>query len=157
MAAEAVHRCRATDINAVLPAKLILMAIALICATAVFSAVAAGLADSGTVVAAVVADCRRRLAVDHRANQRRPTLQRESEYISRSITATQLKLWPDVVTYRNTAVTSPATAQVPTAHLPRTSGYSTRQSLAGVHPVQQGKNFYYFQTSCRSTATSTQR
>ena len=63
-----------TDINAVLPAKLILMAIALICAAAVFSAVvlrdlripAIGLVS----VAVVVVDRGRRVAVDRRADQR---------------------------------------------------------------------------------------
>ena len=63
-----------TDINAVLPAKLILVAIAVICAAAVFSAVVlAGLADSGHrpgAAAAVLADRGCRLAVDRRADQR---------------------------------------------------------------------------------------
>ena len=63
-----------TDINAVLPAKMIMLAIAVICAVAVFSAIV--LRDlripgnRGRPAAAVLHGCRCRMATDHRAVQR---------------------------------------------------------------------------------------
>lgn len=144
-----------TDINAVLPAKLILMAIALICAAAVFSAItlrdlripAIGLVLlllSSMIVGAGWPMIVEQISVKPNAAQK------ESEYISRSIAATRQAygLTPDVVTYRNyTAGDSQATAQQVAADRATTSNIRLLDPTI-VSPAftqfQQGKNFYYF-------------
>ncbi|MBN4683505.1 UPF0182 family protein, partial [Pandoraea nosoerga] len=107
-----------TDINAVLPAKLILMAIALICAAAVFSAIA--LRDLRIPAIGLVLLLLSSLIVGagwplivEQISVKPNAAQKESEYISRSITATRQAygLTSDVVTYRNYSGDSPATAQ----------------------------------------------
>lgn len=75
--------------------------------------------------------------------------QKESEYISRSITATRQAygLTSDVVTYRNYSGDSPATAQQVAADRATTSNIRLLDPTI-VSPAftqfQQGKNFYYF-------------
>ncbi|MBN4678314.1 UPF0182 family protein, partial [Pandoraea nosoerga] len=105
-----------TDINAVLPAKLILMAIALICAAAVFSAIA--LRDLRIPAIGLVLLLLSSLIVGagwplivEQISVKPNAAQKESEYISRSITATRQAygLTSDVVTYRNYSGDSPAT------------------------------------------------
>ena len=83
-----------TDINAVLPAKLILMAIALICAAAVFSAIV--LRDLRIPAIGVVLLLLSSLIVGagwplvvEQISVKPNAAQKESEYISRSITATR--------------------------------------------------------------------
>lgn len=143
-----------TDINAVLPAKLILMAIALICAAAVFSAIvlrdlripAIGLVLlllSSLIVGAAWPMIVEQISVKPNAAQK------ESEYISRSITATRAAygLTSDVVTYRNYAGDGQATAQQVASDRATTSNIRLLDPTI-VSPAftqfQQGKNFYYF-------------
>lgn len=143
-----------TDINAVLPAKLILMAIAVICAAAVFSAItlrdlripAIGLVLlllSSLIVGAAWPMIVEQISVKPNAAQK------ESEYISRSITATRQAygLTSDVVTYRNYTGDSQATAQQVAADRATTSNIRLLDPTI-VSPAftqfQQGKNFYYF-------------
>src|SRR5580693_3592908 len=107
-----------TDINAVLPAKLILLAIALICAAAVFSAVvlrdlripAIGLVL--LLLSSLIVGAGWPLIVEQ-ISVKPNAAQKESEYISRSITATRQAygLTEDVVSYRNYNGDAPATAQ----------------------------------------------
>ncbi|HZE14809.1 MAG TPA: UPF0182 family protein, partial [Mycobacterium sp.] len=97
-----------TDINAVLPAKLILVAIALICAVAVFSAIvlrdlripAIGLVL--LLLSSLIVGAGWPLIVEQ-ISVKPNAAQKESEYISRSITATRQAygLTDDVVSYRN--------------------------------------------------------
>src|SRR6201997_3881596 len=143
-----------TDINAVLPAKMILLAIAIICAVAVFSAVvlrdlripAIGLALlllSSLIVGAGWPMIVEKISVKPNAAQK------ESEYISRSITATRQAygLTSDVVTYRDYSGNSAATAQQVAADRATTSNIRVLDPTI-VSPAftqfQQGKNFYYF-------------
>ncbi|OBJ69274.1 UPF0182 family protein [Mycobacterium sp. 1274756.6] len=143
-----------TDINAVLPAKLILLAIALICAVAVFSAIvlrdlripAIGLALlllSSLIVGAVWPMLMEQISVKPNAAQK------ESEYISRSITATRnaYGLTSDVVHYVPYPGNAPATAKQVAADRATTSNIRLLDPTI-VSPAftqfQQGKNFYYF-------------
>ncbi|WP_059021680.1 UPF0182 family protein [Mycobacterium sp. M26] len=143
-----------TDINAVLPAKLILMAIALICAAAVFSALflrdlripAIGLVLlllSSLIVGAGWPMIVEQISVKPNAAQK------ESEYISRSITATRQAygLTNDSVTYRDYSGTAPTTAQQVAADRATTSNIRVLDPTI-ISPAftqfQQGKNFYYF-------------
>lgn len=143
-----------TDINAVLPAKLILLAIALICAAAVFSAIvlrdlripAIGLVLlllSSLIVGAAWPLIVEQISVKPNAAQK------ESEYISRSITATRQAygLTDDVVTYRNYSGDSRATAEQVAADRATTSNIRLLDPTI-VSPAftqfQQGKNFYFF-------------
>ncbi len=143
-----------TDINAVLPAKLILLAIALICAGAVFSAVvlrdlripAIGLVLlllSSLIVGAGWPLIIEQISVKPNAAQK------ESEYIGRSITATRQAygLTEDVVSYRNYSGDGRATAQQVAADRATTSNIRLLDPTI-VSPAftqfQQGKNFYYF-------------
>ncbi|MDT5347229.1 MAG: uncharacterized protein QOH91_516 [Mycobacterium sp.] len=144
-----------TDINAVLPAKLILMAIALICAVAVFSAIvlrdlripAIGLVLlllSSLIVGAGWPLIVEQLIVKPDAARK------ESEYISRSITATRQAygLTDDVVSYRDYSGDASATAQQVAADRATTSNIRlldpTIVSQAFTQ-FQRGKNnFYYF-------------
>lgn len=143
-----------TDINAVLPAKLILMAIALICAAAVFSAIA--LRDLRIPAIGLVLLLLSSLIVGagwplivEQISVKPNAAQKESEYISRSITATRQAygLTSDVVTYRNYSGDSPATAQQVAADRATTSNIRLLDPTI-VSPAftqfQQGKNFYYF-------------
>ena len=144
-----------TDINAVLPAKLILLAIALICAAAVFSAVvlrdlripAIGvvlLLLSSLIVGAA-------LAAGRRADQRQAQRGAEGTRIHRA----QYRPPPgrptasdrQTVTYRNYRGDAPTTAQQVAADRATTSNIRLLDPTI-VSPAftqfQQGKNFYYF-------------
>ncbi|WP_293058521.1 UPF0182 family protein [Mycobacterium sp.] len=143
-----------TDINAVLPAKLILAAIAVICAGAVFSAIvlrdlripAIGLVLlllSSLIVGAGWPMIVEQISVKPNAAQK------ESEYIARSITATRQAygLTDAVVTYRNYSGDGRATAQQVAADRATTSNIRLLDPTI-VSPAftqfEQGKNFYYF-------------
>src|SRR6202000_181957 len=143
-----------TDINAVLPAKLILLAIALICAVAVFSAVvlrdlripAIGLVLlllSSMVVGAGWPLVVEQISVNPKAAQK------ERKYISRSITATRQAygLTDDVVTYRDYSGDGRTTAEQVASDRATTSNIRLLDPTI-ISPAftqfQQGKNFYYF-------------
>src|SRR6201988_3509091 len=143
-----------TDINAVLPAKLILMAIAVICALAVFSAIV--LRDLRIPAIGVVLLLLSSLVVGwgwplvvEQISVRPNAAQKESEYISRSITATRQAygLTDDVVTYRDYSGNAQATAQQVASDRATTSNIRLLDPTI-VSPAftqfQQGKNFYYF-------------
>ncbi|MEE9242483.1 MAG: UPF0182 family protein [Mycobacterium sp.] len=143
-----------TDINAVLPAKLILLAIALICAAAVFSAIF--LRDLRIPAIGVVLLLLSSLIIGagwpllvEQISVRPNAAQKESEYISRSITATRQAygLTDETVTYRDYAGNAPATAQQVAADRATTSNIRVLDPNI-VSPAftqfQQGKNFYYF-------------
>ena len=143
-----------TDINAVLPAKLILMAIALICAAAVFSAIvlrdlripAIGLVL--LLLSSLIVGAGWPLVVEQ-ISVKPNAAQKESEYISRSITATRQAygLTSDVVTYRNYTGDGQATAQQVAADRATTSNIRLLDPTI-ISPAftqfEQGKNFYYF-------------
>lgn len=143
-----------TDINAVLPAKMILLAIALICAVAVFSAVvlrdlqipAIGLVL--LLLSSVVIGAGWPLIVEQ-FSVKPNAAQKESEYISRSIAATRQAygLTEDVVTYRNYSGDARATAAQVGADAATTSNIRLLDPTI-VSPAftqfQQGKNFYFF-------------
>jgi uncharacterized membrane protein (UPF0182 family) len=143
-----------TDINAVLPAKLILLAIAVICAVAVFSAIvlrdlripAIGLVL--LLLSSLIVGAGWPLIVEQ-ISVRPNAAQKESEYISRSITATRQAygLTSDVVTYRDYSGNEAATAQQVAADRATTSNIRVLDPTI-VSPAftqfQQGKNFYTF-------------
>src|SRR5271154_1876433 len=143
-----------TDINAVLPAKLILLAIAIICAVAVFSAIvlrdlripAIGLVL--LLLSSLIVGAGWPLIVEQ-ISVKPNAAQKESENISRSISATRQAygLTSDQVTYRDYSGNEPATAQQVAA------GLATPSNIRVLDPTivspaftqfQQGKNFYYF-------------
>ncbi|WP_422748907.1 UPF0182 family protein [Mycobacterium sp. WMMD1722] len=143
-----------TDINAVLPAKLILLAIALICAAAVFSAIV--LRDLRIPAIGVVLLLLSSLVVGagwplvvEQFSVKPNAAQKESEYIARSITATRQAygLTDQTVTYRDYPGNSPATAQQVAADRATTSNIRVLDPNI-VSPAftqfQQGKNFYFF-------------
>src|SRR5690349_2373623 len=143
-----------TDINAVLPAKLILMAIALICAVAVFSAIV--LRDLRIPAIGVVLLLLSSLIVGagwplvvEQISVKPNAAQKESEYISRSITATRQAygLTDDTVTYRNYESNGQTTAAQVAADRATTANIRLLDPTI-VSPAftqfQQGKNFYYF-------------
>ncbi|MGE2713207.1 UPF0182 family protein [Mycolicibacterium litorale] len=143
-----------TDINAVLPAKLILLAIAVICAVAVFSAIV--LRDLRIPAIGVVLLLLSSLVVGagwplvvEQFSVKPNAAQKESEYISRSITATRQAygLTDQTVTYRDYPGNSPATAQQVAADRATTSNIRVLDPNI-VSPAftqfQQGKNFYFF-------------
>lgn len=143
-----------TDINAVLPAKLILLAIAVICAAAVFSAIV--LRDLRIPAIGVVLLLLSSLVVGagwplvvEQFSVKPNAAQKESEYIGRSITATRnaYGLTDDVVTYRDYSGDAAATAQQVAADRATTSNIRLLDPTI-VSPAftqfQQGKNFYYF-------------
>lgn len=143
-----------TDINAVLPAKLILLAIAVICAAAVFSAIV--LRDLRIPAIGVVLLLLSSLVVGagwplvvEQFSVKPNAAQKESEYISRSITATRnaYGLTDDIVTYRDYSGDAAATAQQVAADRATTSNIRLLDPTI-VSPAftqfQQGKNFYYF-------------
>ncbi len=143
-----------TDINAVLPAKLILMAIALICAAAVFSALflrdlripAIGLVL--LVLSSLIVGAGWPLVVEQ-ISVKPNAAQKESDYIRRSITATRQAygLTDSVVSYRDYNGNTPATAQQVAADRATTSNIRVLDPTI-ISPAftqfQQGKNFYYF-------------
>ena len=143
-----------TDINAVLPAKLILLAIALICAAAVFSALvlrdlripAIGLVL--LLLSSLIVGAGWPLVVEQ-ISVKPNAAQKESEYISRSITATRQAygLTDKSVTYRDYSGNAPTTPQQVA------SDRSTISNIRLLDPTivgpaftqfQQGKNFYSF-------------
>ncbi|MFZ0833538.1 MAG: UPF0182 family protein, partial [Mycobacterium sp.] len=142
-----------TDINAVLPAKMILLAIALICAVAVFSAIvlrdlrvpAIGLVL--LLLSSLVIGAGWPLIVEQ-FSVKPNAAQKERDYISRSITATrQAYGLTDNVTYRDYSGNSTATAQQVAADRATTSNIRVLDPTI-ISPAftqfQQGKNFYYF-------------
>lgn len=144
-----------TDINAVLPAKLILLAIAVICAAAVFSAVV--LRDLRIPAIGVVLLLLSSLIVGagwplvvEQISVRPNAAQKESEYISRSIAATRQAygLTDEAVEYRDYPGNTAATAQQVAADRATTSNIRVLDPNI-VSPAftqfQQGKNFYFFQ------------
>jgi len=155
-----------TDINAVLPAKLILMAIALICAVAVFSALvlrdlripAIGLAL--LVLSSLIVGAAWPMVVEQ-FSVKPNAAQKESEYIKRSIIATRQAygLTDQTVTYRDWGGNTPTSAQQVA------SDRATISNIRLLDPTivgpaftqfQQGKNFYSFpdQLSIDRYATS---
>src|SRR5215218_3761957 len=143
-----------TDINAVLPAKLILLAIALICAVAVFSAVV--LRDLRIPAIGVVLLLLSSLIVGagwplivEQFSVKPNAAQKESEYISRSITATRQAygLTDQNVTYRDYSGDAATTAQQVASDRATTSNIRLLDPTI-VGPAftqfQQGKNFYSF-------------
>jgi uncharacterized membrane protein (UPF0182 family) len=143
-----------TDINAVLPAKLILLAIALICAAGVFSAIvlrdlripAIGLVL--LLLSSAIVGAGWPLIVEQ-ISVRPNAAQKESEYISRSIAATRQAygLTDDVVSYENYPGDAPASAQQVASDRATTSNIRLLDPTI-VSPAftqfQQGKNFYFF-------------
>lgn len=143
-----------TDINAVLPAKMILLVIALICAVAVFSAVvlrdlqipAIGLVL--LLLSSVIIGAGWPLIVEQ-FSVKPNAAQKESEYISRSITATRQAygLTDGVVTYRDYSGDARASAAQVAADQATTSNIRLLDPTI-VSPAftqfQQGKNFYFF-------------
>ncbi len=143
-----------TDINAVLPAKLILLAIAVICAAAVFSALvlkdlripAIGLVL--LLLSSVIIGAGWPLVVEQ-ISVKPNAAQKESEYISRSIAATRgaYGLTDQTVTYRDYSGNANATAQQVAADRATTSNIRLLDPTI-VSPAftqfQQGKNFYSF-------------
>ena len=138
-----------------LPAKLILMAIAVICAAAVFSAIV--LRDlripgdrrgAAAAVSSLIVGAGWPLVVEQ-FSVKPNAAQKESEYISRSITATRQAygLTDETVTYRDYTGNAPATAQQVAADRATTSNIRLLDPTI-VSPAftqfQQGKNFYYF-------------
>jgi uncharacterized membrane protein (UPF0182 family) len=141
-----------TDINAVLPAKLILMTIAVICAAAVFSAIV--LRDLRIPAIGVVLLLLSSLVVGagwplvvEQFSVKPNAAQKESEYISRSIAATRQAYGLTDVNYRNYSGDAQATAQQVAADRATTSNIRLLDPTI-VSPAftqfQQGKNFYYF-------------
>jgi len=143
-----------TDINAVLPAKLILLAIAVICAAAVFSALvlrdlripAIGLAL--LLLSSVVIGAGWPMIVEQ-FSVKPNAAQKESEFISRSITATRQAygLTNEVVTYRDYSGNAPTNAQQVASDRATTSNIRLLDPTI-ISPAftqfQQGKNFYSF-------------
>src|ERR1700727_1066092 len=143
-----------TDINAVLPAKLILLAIALICAVAVFSAVVlrdVRIPSIGLVLlllSSMVVGAAWPLIVEQ-ISVKPNAAQKEREYISRSIAATRQAdgLTEDVVTYRDYSGDGRATAeQVASdrATTPKNGLLAPTTISPAFTQFQQAKNFYYF-------------
>jgi uncharacterized protein len=143
-----------TDINAVLPAKMILLAIAVICAVAVFSALvlkdlripAIGLAL--LVLSSLIIGAGWPMVVEQ-FSVKPNAAQKESEYISRSITATRhaYGLTDETVTYRDWGGNTPTSAQQVASDRATISNIRLLDPTI-VSPAftqfQQGKNFYSF-------------
>jgi len=143
-----------TDINAVLPAKLIMMAIAVICAVAVFSALvlrdlrvpAIGLVL--LMLSSVVIGAGWPMVVEQ-FSVKPNAAQKERDYISRSITATRQAygLTSDSVTYRDYGNNGPTSAQQVASDRATTSNIRLLDPTI-VSPAftqfEQGKNFYSF-------------
>ncbi len=143
-----------TDINAVLPAKLILLAIAVICAAAVFSAVvlrdlripAIGLVL--LLLSSLIVGAGWPLIVEQ-ISVKPNAAQKESEYIGRSITATRQAygLTDDVVSYRNYSSDNQTTAEQVASDRATTSNIRLLDPTI-ISPAftqfEQNKNFFYF-------------
>jgi uncharacterized membrane protein (UPF0182 family) len=143
-----------TDINAVLPAKLILLAIALICAAAVFSAVV--LRDLRIPAIGVVLLLLSSLIVGaawpmvvEQFSVKPNAAQKERDYIDRSIAATRQAYGLETdkqVTYRDYGGEGTTAAEVKAD--PATISNIRLLDPTIVGPAftqfQQGKNFYYF-------------
>ena len=143
-----------TDINAVMPAKLIMLAIALICAAAVFSALF--LRDLRIPAIGVVLLLLSSLVIGagyplivEQFSVKPNAAQKESEYISRSIAATRQAygLTEEVVTYRDYSGNAPTEARQVAADRATTSNIRLLDPNV-ISPAftqfQQGKNFYSF-------------
>ena len=139
-----------TDINAVLPAKLILLAIAVICAAAVFSAIVS-CATCGFPRSVWCCCCCRSLIVGagwplivEQISVKPNAAQKESEYISRSITRDQAGLRPDrrhrhlPRLQRRRAGHRPAGGRRPGDHVEH-PGARPDHRQPGVHPVPAGQ------------------
>ena len=143
-----------TDINAVLPAKLILVAIAVICAAGVFSALFLRdlrIASIGLVLlllSSLVIGAGYPLIVEQ-FSVKPNAAQKESEFITRSINATRQAygLTNESVTYRDYSGNAPTNAQQVAADRATTSNIRVLDPTI-ISPAftqfQQGKNFYYF-------------
>src|ERR1700756_4846268 len=143
-----------TDINAVLPAKLILLAIALICAVAVFSAIVLRdlrIPSIGLVLlllSSMVVGAAWPLIVEQ-ISVKPNAAQKEREYISRSITATRQAYGPaeDFVTSRDYSGDGRTTAEQVASDRATTSNIRLLDPTI-ISPAftqfEQGKNFYYF-------------
>ena len=143
-----------TDINAVLPAKLILMAIAVICAAAVFSALFLRdlrIPAIGVVlllVSSLIIGAGWPLIVEQ-FSVKPNAAQKESEFISRSITATRQAygLTDETVTYRDYSGNAATDAKQVAADRSTTSNIRLLDPNV-ISPAftqfQQGKNFYFF-------------
>jgi len=143
-----------TDINAVLPAKLIMMVIAVICAVAVFSALvlrdlrvpAIGLVL--LMLSSVVIGAGWPLVVEQ-FSVKPNAAQKERDYITRSITATRQAygLTSESVTYRDYNNNGPTSAQQVASDRATTSNIRLLDPTI-VSPAftqfEQGKNFYSF-------------
>ena len=143
-----------TDINAVLPAKMIMLAIAVICAIAVFSALvlkdlripAIGLVL--LLVSSLVIGAGWPMIVEQ-FSVKPNAAQKESAFIQRSITATRdaYGLTEEHVTYRDYSGDTPTTAKEIAADRATVSNIRVLDP-AIVAPAftqfQQGKNFYSF-------------
>ena len=143
-----------TDINAVMPAKLILVAIALICAAAVFSALflrdlripAIGLVL--LLVSSLIIGAGWPMIVEQ-FSVKPNAAQKESTYIARSIAATRQAygLTDEVVTYRDYSGNAPTDAKQVAADRATTSNIRLLDPNV-ISPAftqfQQGKNFYFF-------------
>ncbi|MEI7546260.1 MAG: UPF0182 family protein, partial [Mycobacteriaceae bacterium] len=143
-----------TDINAVLPAKLILLAIALIAAGAVFSALF--LRDLRIPAIGVVLLLLSSLIIGagwpmivEQFSVKPNAAQKESEFITRSITATRQAygLTNESVTYRDYSGNAPTNAAQVAADRATTSNIRVLDPTI-ISPAftqfQQGKNFYSF-------------
>ena len=143
-----------TDINAVLPAKLILLVIALIAAAAVFSALFLRdlrIPAIGVVllmVSSLIIGSGWPLIVEQ-FSVKPNAAQKEAEFISRSLTATRQAygLTEDVVTYRDYSGIAPTNAAQVAADRATTSNIRVLDPTI-ISPAftqfQQGKNFYSF-------------
>ncbi|MFZ4374415.1 MAG: UPF0182 family protein, partial [Mycobacterium sp.] len=143
-----------TDINAVLPAKLILLVIALIAAAAVFSALF--LRDLRIPAIGVVLLLLSSLIIGagwpmivEQFSVKPNAAQKESEFITRSITATRQAygLTNESVTYRDYSGNAPTNAAQVAADRATTSNIRVLDPTI-ISPAftqfQQGKNFYSF-------------
>jgi uncharacterized membrane protein (UPF0182 family) len=141
-----------TDINAVLPAKMILLAIAVICAVAVFSAIV--LRDLRIPAIAVVLLLLSSLVVGagwplivEQFSVKPNAAQKESEYIKRSIGATRgaYGLTDTMVSYRDYGG-DPTPQQVEADRATISNIRLLDPTIVGpaFMQFQQGKNFYYF-------------
>src|SRR5271169_4929440 len=150
-----------TDINAVLPAKLILLAIALICAVAVFSAVVLRdlrIPSIGLVLlllSSMVVGAAWPLIVEQ-ISVKPNAAQKEREYISRSITATRQAygLTEDVATYRDYSGDGRTTAEQVASDRATTSNIRLLDPTI-ISPAlpssSRPRTFTSFPTSCPST------
>ena len=154
-----------TDINAVLPAKLILMAIAVICAAAVFSAIVLRdlrIPAIGVVLlllSSMIVGAGWPLVVEQ-FSVKPNAAQKESEYISRSIAATRQAYGltdqtVDVSRLQRQRADHGAAGGRRTVRRRRTSGCSTRPSSARRSPSSsRARTSTTSPTSWPSTATS---